>query len=294
MELRYKREVAVGGLLIVGTLAFIILMMWLKGKSFRSSVLVPVTFEDVMGLKQGDPVRTSGVRVGAVRKIELKSPGNVLVTLDVLDGPPPKDDAKVRILSQDLFGARYIEYFPGVSGRALPHDSMLRGERAQDMSEMAEGLANRSRSLLDSASAMTTMVSRELRVTLRNTQTLLGTLDRGANTSTTRLVGALEDLRSAIHRVDLLVAQNAAPATEMIGSMRNTSARADTMMRSLQRTSAQFDSVLAKVNSGRGPAAALLNDSTVVQNLMQTNAALRDLLTDFRANPGRYIRLRLF
>src|SRR5689334_12514174 len=202
MELRYKREVAVGGLLIVGTLAFVVLMMWLKGKSLRKSVLVPVTFEDVMGLKPGDPVRTSGVRVGAVKKIELKSPGNVLVTLDVLDGPPPKDDAKARILSQDLFGARYIEYSPGNSARALPADSTLHGQKAQDMSEMAEGLANRSRTLLDSASAMTAMVSRELRVTLGNTQTLLGTLNRGAGTSTTQLVGALEELRGAIHRVD--------------------------------------------------------------------------------------------
>jgi len=294
MELRYKREVAVGGLLIMGALAFVILMMWLKGKSFRKSVIIPVTFSDVMGLKQGDPVRTSGVRVGMVKDIKLISPGDVLVTLDVLDGPPPRDDAKAHILSQDLFGARYIEYSPGVSPRALPLDSTLHGQRAQDMGEMAEQLGNKTRTLLDSANAITAMVSRELRVTLRNTQALLGTLDRGAGASTTQLVGALEELRGAIHRVDLLVAQNGPGATAMIGSMRNTSARADTVMRNFQRTSVQIDSIVAKINSGRGPAAALLNDSTVIQNLMQTNAAMRDLLADFKANPGRYIRLRLF
>lgn len=294
MELRYKREVAVGGLLLAGVAAFLVLMMWLKGKSFAKSVLVPVTFEDVMGLKVGDPVRTSGVRVGAVKKILLVSPGNVRVTLDVHDGPPPRDDAKARILSQDLFGARYIEYSPGASERALPLDSALGGLRAQDMGEMAEALGNRTRTLLDSANAITAMVSRELRVTLRNTQALLSTLDRGAGASTTQLVGTLEELRNAIHRVDLLVSQNAPGATEMIGGMRNASLRADSVMRNLQRTSMAVDSIMAKINSGRGPAAALLNDSTVVYNLMQTNAALRDLLTDFRANPGRYIRLRLF
>ena len=294
MELRYKREVAVGAMLVMGTLAFIALMMWLRGKSFRRSVIVPVTFSDVMGLKPGDPVRTSGVRVGAVKRIELVSPGNVTVYLDVHDGPPPKEDAKVRILSQDLFGARFIDYNPGVAERALPADTLLHGGRAQDMGEMAEALGARTTRLLDSANAMTVMVSRELRVTLRNAQTLLGTLNTGAGTSTRELVGVLENLRGAIQRVDLLVQQNGPGATRMIGNMASTSARADTVMRNLQRTSAQVDSVLAKINSGRGPAAAMLNDSTVVQNLMQTNAALRDLLTDFRANPGRYIRLRLF
>ena len=42
-----------------------------------------------------------------------------------------------------------------------------------------------------------------------------------------------------------------------------------------------------------GPIAALLNDSTMLRELMSTNTALRDLLVDFKANPGRYIRLRL-
>src|SRR6185436_13079427 len=109
--------------------------------------------------------------------------------------------------------------------------------------------------------------------------------------STTRLVGALEDLRRALQRVDLLVAQNGPGATEAIASMRSASAHADSMARSLQHTSAQMDSILIKVNSGNGPAAALLNDSTVIRDLMSTNSALRELLTDFRVNPGRYIRL---
>src|ERR1043165_806728 len=110
MELRYKREVAVGGILIAGTLAFVVLWMWLRGQSFKKSVLVPVTFENVVGLKKGDPVRTSGVRVGSVKTIHLDSVGHVTVTLDVHDGPPPRSDATARIESQDLFGARYVEY----------------------------------------------------------------------------------------------------------------------------------------------------------------------------------------
>lgn len=294
MELRYKREASVGLLLILGAASFVFLMMWLRGKSLSGATIVAVTFEDVIGLKPGDPVRTSGVRVGAVKDIVLESPGHVRVTLEVKKGPPPRDDARARILSSDLFGARYVEYHPGLSDRALPEDSMLHGTRAQDVGEMAEVMAAQGKALMDTTSAVAQMVSRELRVTLRNTQALLSTLDRGAGASTTELVGALEELRRVLQRVDLLVEQNGPPASELVARMRNVSVNADSITRSLARASAQFDSVMAKVNSGRGPAAALLNDSTVMRDLMSTNAALRELLTDFRANPGRYIRLRLF
>jgi phospholipid/cholesterol/gamma-HCH transport system substrate-binding protein len=292
MELRYKREALVGLILIIGAVSFVFLMMWLKGASFKKSHFVTATFSDVAGLKEGDPVRTSGVRVGAVKAIHLDAPGRVSVTLDV--DAQPQSDAKVRILSQDFFGARFIDYWPGQSATPLPASATLAGDRAQDLGEMGEQLGAKARTLMDTTQAIATMVSRELRATLRTTQSLLGTLNHGASTSTEQLTGALEDLRRALQRVDLLVQQNGPVATETMGNMRNATARADSLTRTLQHTSAQFDSILAKVNSGRGPAAALLNDSTVVRDLMGTNAALRDLLTDFRANPGRYIRLRLF
>ena len=292
MELRYKREALVGLMLIIGAASFVFLMMWLKGATFKKSHYVTATFTDVAGLKEGDPVRTSGVRVGAVKKITLDAPGRVRVELDV--SAQPKTDARVKILSQDFFGARYIDYWPGRAEQALPDSTALNGDRAQDIGEMGEQLGAQARTLMDTTQAIAAMVSRELRATLRSTQTLLGTLNHGAGTSTEALTGALEDLRRALQRVDLLVQQNGPAATEAVGNMRNATARADSLTRTLQHTSAQFDSIIAKINSGHGPAAALLNDSTVIRDLMGTNAALRDLLTDFKANPGRYIRLRLF
>jgi phospholipid/cholesterol/gamma-HCH transport system substrate-binding protein len=294
MELRYKREVAVGLMLVMGAAAFTFLMMWLRGKSFAKAVIVPVTFEDVAGLKEGDPVRTSGVRVGNVDQIVLESPGHVRVYLELRKGQPPREDATAKILSSDLFGARYVEYSPGVAARALARDSALSGHRMQDMSEMAEVLARKSNALLDTATATAVVVSRELRATLQNTQTLLGTLNRGASASSDQLVGALEDLRQSLQRVNLLLAQNGPAASEAVHNLRNATMHADSLTRTLAHATAQFDSILVKVNSGSGPAAAVLNDSTVVRELRSTNEALRALLTDFRENPGRYIRLRLF
>lgn len=293
MELRYKREAAVGLMLVLGTLTFVFMMMWLRGKSFTKGDVVRVMFDDVAGLKVGDPVRTSGVTVGTVQSIRLESPGMVDVSFDVQKGPPPRVDAGARILSSDLFGARYVEYSPGVARDALPRDSVLRGQRVQDMSEMAAALGVRGRTLLDSLALTTVFVTRELGATLRAMQQLMATLNSGAAGSTEQLQATLNDMRRAMQRVDQLLAQNGPVASEALRGIRDATARADSLTRTLSHASAQFDSILAKVNSGRGPAAALLNDSTVIRDLMSTNAALRELLLDFRANPGRYIRLRL-
>jgi phospholipid/cholesterol/gamma-HCH transport system substrate-binding protein len=293
MELRYKREALVGALIIVGALTFVFLMMWLRGSSLQRGTVVTAAFDDVAGLKVGDPVRTSGVRVGRVKTITLGGPDSVEVVFDVNGGQPPRADASVEIMSQDFFGARFIDYHPGVNAAALPEGGVLRGQRIEDIGEMASALGAQTRTLMDSLAVTSIYVAREMRVALRSTQTLLATLNAGAQGTTVRLQDALEALRRSLQRVELLVEQNGPAVGQTLRGMSSATVRLDSLTRSLTHASAQFDSVMVKLNSGRGPAAAMLNDSTIVAELRETNTALRDLLVDFKANPGRYIRLRL-
>ena len=48
MELRYRREAAVGLFLIAATLVFVFGMMWLRGQSLRRGEVLDVVFGDVM------------------------------------------------------------------------------------------------------------------------------------------------------------------------------------------------------------------------------------------------------
>ncbi len=294
MELRYRREVTVGILLVVGTLSFVGLMMYLRGASLGRARVMHATFNDVMGLKEGDPVRTSGVRVGRVNRIDLDSAGRVIVTMSLSRGQPPHRDAEVRIMSADFFGARFVDFKPGHAAALLADDGTISGMRVADVGEMAEQLSRKGNALLDTATATASAVNAELRTTLRQTQTLLTTLNHGAATSTDQLVGTLEDLRHVLQRVDQLVQANGPNATQAMANMRDASAHADSLTRSMQHATAQIDSILAKVNNGHGTAASLLNDTSVVHNLMSTNEALRALLVDFKANPGRYIHVHVF
>lgn len=289
MELRYRRETLVGLLLVAGAIAFVGLLMWLQGKSWRQGDVIHASFESVAGLKEGDPVRTSGVRVGNVKAIRLVTPGNVDVTFDVQHGPPPREDAQAQIVAADLFGARFIEYTPGTSSRALPPNRVVHGVRMEDISGMATALSVQGKDVMTEA----ILVSHQLRLTLENANRLLTTLNGSSTTAMDQVIGSLEALRRTLQRMDVLVAQTAPAAEQTMRNSQAATAHADTLMRSLTRTSAAMDSLVEMASHGRGAVPRLLGDSMVVNELLATNTALRELLLDFKANPGKYIRFRL-
>jgi phospholipid/cholesterol/gamma-HCH transport system substrate-binding protein len=289
MELRYRKETLVGLLLVAGAVAFVGLLMWMQGKSFRQGDVIHASFESVAGLKEGDPVRTSGVRVGNVKSIILVTPGNVDVTFDVQHGPPPREDAQAQIVAADLFGARFIEYTPGTSSRPLPPNRVVHGARMEDISGMATSLSGQGKDVMTEA----ILVSHQLRLTLENANRLLTTLNGSSATAMDTMIASLGELRRALQRMDQLVAQTSPAAEQTMRNAQAATAHADTLMRSLSRTSAAMDSLLELASHGRGPVPRLLGDSTVMNELMATNTALRELLIDFKANPGKYIRFRL-
>src|SRR3989442_12835840 len=76
MELSYKEEVSVGVMVIAGLVVFTIGMFWLTGRSLTSSgVTVRAEFANGKGLKEGDPVRVSGVKKGRVQHVQLQRVG---------------------------------------------------------------------------------------------------------------------------------------------------------------------------------------------------------------------------
>lgn len=295
MELRFRREVGVGVMLVVAAAVFVFLLMWLRGRSFRSGEIVRVTFSDVAGLKEGDWVRTSGVNVGKVKRVVLEAPGQVSVYLDVHGAELPRVDARASVRALDFFGARYVEYSPGTASARLDSLQPIRGSRDQDITDMAQGLSGQGRDLLANATELLSpSTAAELRGVLaeaRRTIQQLGELGQGPSRE---LTNALVSLRQVFQRLDILLASNTAPATQTMQHMRDASANMEQVTTTLQRTSLTLDSLVTKINSGRGTLGQLVNDTTLMTDLRRTNTALADLLVDFRTNPRKYINVSVF
>lgn len=77
-------------------------------------------FSTIGGLKAGDPVQISGVKVGSVKKVDL-NPDNYLAHVTITVRPDVKlpDDTAALISSESLLGGRFMALEPGASENIL-------------------------------------------------------------------------------------------------------------------------------------------------------------------------------
>ena len=293
MELRYRREAAVGVFILVALLIFVFGMIWLRGKSLRSSELVETTFSDVAGLKVGDPIRTSGVAVGQIKEIRLLKPGQVLVLMNLKSGQRPRSDARAVVRSLDLFGAQYLDYDPGTSAQALAAGGIIPGQREQSVAELVSGLTGPGRQALTNAGQFVSpQNAAELHALLVDARRAVGQIGTATQAPSEEAAHALLALRELLQRLDLLVGSSSAQQT--VDNLRDATRNLTQVTATLQRTSTSLDEILLKINAGRGSMGRLVNDTTLVGDLHAASTALTALLTDLKANPGRYVNVHVF
>jgi phospholipid/cholesterol/gamma-HCH transport system substrate-binding protein len=107
-----KRAVIVGIFIIVG-LAFLVAGILVVGnlrETFKRKISLYAVFEDVGGLKEGNNIWFSGVKVGTVNNIKFYGRSQVSVTLNVETTAQPyiRKDAKVSISTDGLIGNKII------------------------------------------------------------------------------------------------------------------------------------------------------------------------------------------
>jgi phospholipid/cholesterol/gamma-HCH transport system substrate-binding protein len=132
--------------------------------------------------------------------------------------------------------------------------------------------------------------------------TLSGQL-RGAVTTLNRAAGVVEitarrlDSASTSDQVRLLVdnfSQASAELRRAATQVRDLTQRLQTTQTRAESFLASGDSVLTKMNRGQGTLGLLLNDPSVYRHADSVLSELHTLAADIRANPKRYISVRLF
>jgi phospholipid/cholesterol/gamma-HCH transport system substrate-binding protein len=114
------RETLVGIFVILGVIIFIALYTWLSGKIFFSNTYdVRVYFDDVEGLKVGDPVLVFGIEKGKVKSLQIEG-DHVDVVLAMDRDVFLPDDTQITIRAVSYIGAdKYVKVTPG-KGDTVP------------------------------------------------------------------------------------------------------------------------------------------------------------------------------
>ena len=296
MEQTYKQEVTVGALVLVGFVVFTGFMFWLTGRSIVSkAVPVNVVFKNVSGLKEGDPVRVSGVKKGRVGPVRLVRMGQVSVTLSLDPEVRPHKDARATVASADFLGAKYVDYDPGVSDTLLAANQSIQGVTEEQFSDVAQGAAKNAAELIANVNKGLNpgQLADDIHNTLLATQRGMNALTQATNGPAIQQTQAtLKSLERVMSHLDTLL--GAANPTATGKRLDTLSTNLTQLTGRLADATGSLKTLLDKMDRGEGTLGKMATDTVLYNNLNATLKSLTELLTDLKERPGRYLTVKVF
>jgi phospholipid/cholesterol/gamma-HCH transport system substrate-binding protein len=294
-----RREIQVGLTVIAALLVLLAGVSWLKEWSVgRETRTWLVSFPQAGGLSPSDEVQVNGLRQGSVGDIRL-APQGVVIELEMTKDIALTDQCVVAIRNVGVMGEKVIgiELRPGgreyAPGDTIPGTYEMGIQEAVAQMGGALGSVERITASLEGVSAALdkdgdfsrTMknlseASGELRAMVKeNRQALKGTVDNFASASRTaralttdretQLRAALDDFAGAADKMDRIAG------------------RMDSLRASIQRVS-------GSIERGEGTLGMLVQDDSLYLETRQSVREFKELVRDIRANPKKYINLKVF
>lgn len=154
MEPKENRRALITGIfLTVGLIIFIVGVFTLGGsnKAFSKNIHISAIFDDVQGLKAGNNVWFSGVKVGTIGKVQFKGISQVLVTMTVDPDAQPylHKNAGVKISSDGFIGNKIIVIEGGTADAPpIQEGDVLQVEKEVSVAEIENTLQANNKNLL--------------------------------------------------------------------------------------------------------------------------------------------------
>ncbi|MGQ9701095.1 MAG: MlaD family protein [bacterium] len=241
------KKTLVGIYILGGVILFVIFYILLSGRiSLHPTREIKVYFDDVTGLRTGDPVIIYGLEKGRVKSLQLEN-NRVLVILAIDQGMQLFDDSKITIRLVNYLGSdRYIKILPGTSG-VIPE--YYYGYNASfDLDVVV--------AKLDSLSSVFEGFN------FPNLNDLGGEFSRLLEKNLRELLGMIKEPRD---QLALLVVK--------IGILTDS-----------------LNSLIKKP----GTISKLVESDELYEEIRETNQALKALIEDVKANPKKYLQIRVF
>jgi phospholipid/cholesterol/gamma-HCH transport system substrate-binding protein len=273
------------GAFVLGGVALFLAAVFLIGSEnniFSSTFNVMATFKNVEGLKRGDNVWLSGVKVGTVRDVTIAAEGKVLVTLTLKDRQTQfiRKDATASIGSDGLVGNKIVVLRPGTAPIAIQENDTINTSSpadTQDILNIAKDVGENTRSLTSDLSLIAKKVNegrgvvgellndgalgKEIRQAVANLS------QTGANTAmaSQELHKLVYELRNGNGLMPTLLHDTAYAQTfrQTLANLQEVSANAQVMSQNLQTLATKF-------NEEDNAVGVLLSDKATADRLKNT------------------------
>ncbi|PQA58692.1 MlaD family protein [Siphonobacter curvatus] len=211
-----KRSVQVGIFVFLGIVIFVVGVLFLGGqqKRFIKSIEVSAVFDDVGGLKTGNNVWFSGVKVGTVKQVHFYGKSQVEVTMNIEKEAQQyiHKDARAAISSEGFIGNKIVVIEGGSPQLAMVDDGdIIQAKTVLGTDQIMETLQENNKNLLKITTDFKGLVSK---------------IARGKGTVGAVLTDSLlaEQFRSTINNLE----RASANANRMSGSLSNYAAKLNT------------------------------------------------------------------
>ncbi|MEK6613227.1 MAG: MlaD family protein [Gemmatimonadota bacterium] len=293
--MRRRNEVLVGIVTTIAVVAGIVGTLWLARGGLQPGYPLYVKFAWGAGLKQGQPVLLTGVNVGYVDDVSMQPDGWLVVRMRIRNNYRVPHGTTAAIEPNGFFGDMLIALKPSKPSLTTfaAHDTIPAGKQATQLADVLAHVDTVTANL----SRLTTALNREfvdqsgirdLHTTLRETQALIAKLGRLADQQNADLTRTQQSLRRVADAVD------SAKVNAALKGLTNAGNSTAELATELKATSQRLDAVLAKVESGNGSAARLLNDDGLYRDTRALLQRLDSLTADFKRNPKKYVKLSIF
>jgi len=274
--MRFKNEVMVGLIVVLGMLVLVAGAFWLSARPFgKPEQEVLAIFREVGQLRTGNPVVYRGVNVGRVNRIELAAGGQgVLVEMRIRPDVEIAPDAAVVLSTQSFFGDWQAQItsqarFPELEFTSVRQPGVLPGAALPDITELT-AVAARIATDIETLServelAFTEETAIKIRQTIDNVSEASSQLTGfiGQQTETYRDVSqSVLATTQSVQRT----ARTAERVAEQVGATFSDEGEVRQILQSAQRASANLEQLSAELRSSTAglPGLVARADTTLV------------------------------
>jgi phospholipid/cholesterol/gamma-HCH transport system substrate-binding protein len=293
--MKTRDEVLVGLVVTVAVVVTILGSLWLARGGLSKGYPLYAKFPWGAGLKQGQPVLLVGVNVGYVDQVDLHQDGTLVTTLRIAKNYKVPITSKATVIPNGIFGDQAVALTPSrPDPRSFkPGDTVPVGPSTPGIAELTSKADSIARSVNSITSALQHELVvaggiRDLRNTIGATNRLASELATIASEQSRQLSATMTSLRRATGAID------PAKVDSTVTNLRTASANMAQLSGQLKETSGKLDAIIAKVDSGNGTTAKLLNDPGAYNDVRMLLQRMDSLVADIKKNPKRYINVKIF
>lgn len=278
------QQVKLGAFVLVGIALFLTAVFFIGSENniFSRTFTISAVFKNVEGLKEGDNVWLSGVKIGTVSGVSIVADGRVIVTLSLKNNQHQfiAEDATASVGSDGLVGNKLVVIRPGKSGTVITDGDTLNSMSPTDTQELiniAKDVGENTRSLTGDLKLIAQKVNegqgivgelfndgaiaQDLRAAVASLKT---TGDNTAKLSA-ELKLLLAEMRSGDGLLPALISDTAYKQkfTTAMQNVEEVSAHANVVAGNLEK-------VAANLNSSDNAVGVLLQDSAFAMKLRET------------------------